>query len=252
MSQKKLVKKLERDDQMIMVLRSLFLLIQNLCEGNNKKIKEFLRAQHSSTADIDIVSEIARFMERFVGKFLRQVKYISPEEYPSLCSAIGVTYVSNKERNKSFIDFFSSDGFPTKAELVLAIQTLRTMTEMIQGPILANQILLANSKMTQNLISLLEFIGIFQWHAKLNADHQGYWFAGDNKEDIFCVVAFDTKDKSVLMEIPTIQKYIYRPDLEGKPISKIEVPKSLRSSSKDIFFRNRTKAHQGVWKKKRE
>ena len=102
-------------------------------------------------------------IEALVEKLLKGISYFDTEEYPALMEAIGITYATNAERPKKLIDFLDLEKMPEEEMLELLVQGLRTLSEYVQGPVVENQVELANARVTLSVMSLLEFLGCYFW-----------------------------------------------------------------------------------------
>ena len=77
------------------------------------------------------------------------------------------------------IDWFKTAGLPDKRAWITFIQLVRTLTELVQGPITANQEALTQARISSSLMFVLEFLSCIFYkgrNKKLKKD-----FSGDSK-----------------------------------------------------------------------
>ena len=77
---------------------------------------------------------------------------------------------------------------------------MRTLAEYVQGPVIDNQVELANARVTTSVMSLLEFLGCYFWKGRISEHNLN--FSGDNKEDLYNVLIRQVKNVRVWRELP--------------------------------------------------
>ena len=110
------------------------IFIRNLCEGQNKTMKNFFREQQVLKFNIDIVSELSNICTSIAAQLWIDIKGIVEG-----CRSMNLIL---KETDLKFMN-----------------QLLDTLSELCQGPCFANQsTLLRSTKLTHNLAWLLLYI----------------------------------------------------------------------------------------------
>ena len=236
------------------------ILLQNLCEGHNRDMKNFLRSQNLSIANVNLVTEVAKLLETIIERFNEGIVYIDEESAPSLFETMQFPYDSNPDRNKKLIDFLSTLKLPEARDVKLVIQGFRSLNEFVQGPIFENQVVLVEYKgLTTKITQLLGFIGCYFWRGTVN----GSIFEGDNKEDLFnLLLRYRKKDSSDRIELSMLYHHLqaWQQSQSARSMSKRdmaslmsgktkELPETL-GNKKDIFLRNSSNIDQKIIKTK--
>lgn len=129
-------------------------------------MKNFLRVQNEAVANVDIVSTIAVVTMKMCEQLNNNVCYLDDECAPALLKALGRTYVSDRIKQPKIIDWFKTTGMPERKAWVTFIQLIRTLTEMVQGPVPANQESLTQARVSSSLMQVLEFFSCVFYKGK--------------------------------------------------------------------------------------
>ena len=152
------------------------MFIQNICEGQNKTMKDFLREQQYIKVDVDIVSILAKSCESMATKIVTQIPLVDNK----IVEALGVSHIANTEEYLSFLDWSKTEFLPDVYDFLKLKQVLKTMTELSQGPCLANQSTFIQSNVVNSLCKLLQRIGCYFYQGLISLQK----FKGDRIEDM--------------------------------------------------------------------
>lgn len=82
---------------------------------------------------------LASLTIKMCERFSLSIAYLDEESAPNLLDAVGRTYISDPKKHPKMIDWFKTPQLPEKRSWMTFIQLIRTLTELVQGPLLQNQ-----------------------------------------------------------------------------------------------------------------
>ena len=149
--------------------------IQNLCEGHNLIMKDFLREQEFAGANVDLVAGLGKICVSMCRKIQKKISYIDQESGRQVQEAIGIRYITDTKEFRTFIDWGDTPDLPKHIDLLAFRQVLRTMIEVVQGPSIFNQAsFIQQSNVVQELTQILRFIGAYFYIGNIyNSKFQG-------------------------------------------------------------------------------
>lgn len=118
-------------------------------------MKNFLRVQDEAVATVDMISSVAVTTMKMCEQLNNNVCYLDDETAPALLKSVGRTYVSDKKKQPKLIDWFKTTGMPEKKAWITFIQLIRTLTEIVQGPVPVNQESLTQARVSSSLMQVL-------------------------------------------------------------------------------------------------
>ena len=171
--------------EMTYLFNSMF--IQNLCEGQNKTMKDFLREQQYIKVDVDIVSILAKSCDSMTIKLFSEMILVEDK----VAESLRIPYIINQDKFLYFIDWSKLVNVPDAYDFLKLRQVLKTMTELSQGPCLANQSTFIKSNVVSSLCKLLQCIGSYFYEGLI--DNQN--FRGWHEEDMRIIATTIEKNK---------------------------------------------------------
>ena len=149
--------------------------VQELCEGHNASLQNFLRSQSDyfrhigqgvqlAAGNVDIVSQLIEYAEELVAAvnisvddaFVKEEAFVA--EFTQR-SAGHATLLGKKQKLLGWHLLKNSEISLLLKQMRLVTQTLSTLIELVQGPCVANQAAILRSNLLGMLVPLFELAG---------------------------------------------------------------------------------------------
>ncbi len=191
-------------DVLHLLIQNAALFVQNLCENHNLEMKNFLRLQDQAIANVDLVAGIANVTMKMCEQLTNNITYLDDETSSAFLDALGRTYVSDSAKQPKLVDWFKTSGLPEKKAWMTFIQLVRTLTELVQGPVPINQEALTQARVSTALMQVLELFSCIFYKGRFRKMKRD--FTGDSKRELLELVERLSTHQEVRIEVAHINR----------------------------------------------
>jgi len=204
------------------LFRACYSFLNSLASGNNKLSKSFLREQPRMTESVNLVVEAAVGVQCLGVLASSKMKYI---EEPEFFRAVSIAVPGSNGLHRRFIEWQDRGQELQQLETLFSVLScgLSTLTELIQGPIFENQLIVRRA--LSNCDELLEFSGTLSLTiTKKSALQKKVWMGGDPQK-FYLLLLSHILPKKELVNTPfhmKIEKACEDWGVDSKQINKLK------------------------------
>jgi len=171
-------KRNQRLDTILSRSSTLLLFLKMLCENHNARVQEYLRHQ-SAYRNINLVTLTVSFLSDVVEPLPESLVYIKDSTVVKAfltsgggrhCIGESVAAIGglNKVKLIAWWNYAPSELTQFTKQFTLLAQAFATLTEFVQGPVVANQQAMAQARVAELMVPMFEFLLALQLEGRVS------------------------------------------------------------------------------------